>query len=305
MIGSKGAGESIIVLGCTGMLGHKLLQVLSTTRNYSLYGTVRTATNCVAQIPKASKLTIVPSIHAENLDAIAALITEVKPLAVINCIGVIKQLPESNKPIPSIMINSLFPHQLAKITAQAGCRLFHFSTDCVYSGKKGFYSEADPPDPEDLYGKTKALGEISGPGCLTIRSSIIGPELNSHLGLFEWFCSQKGKTVKGYRKAFYTGFTTLAMTEIVLMLIEKFPELSGVWNIASPSISKFDVLGLFNEFLNLGVTIVPDDSFAMDRTLDGSRFVKETGFKSKTWRQMIEQLTRDDAIQQRFFKAGN
>ncbi len=294
--------QSIVILGCTGMLGHKLLQVISASGRYQVHGTVRSMKNDkLRELSRLSNVTIVSDIMAENTAAISDLVKKVKPVALVNCIGVIKQLPEANQPIPSIRINSLFPHQLAEITKQNSSRLIHFSTDCVYSGTKGFYTESDPTDPQDIYGKSKALGEVGGPGCFTIRSSIIGPEINSYLGLLEWFIAQRGKAVKGYNKALYTGFTTHAMSQIVLMLIEKFPDLSGVWNIASPTISKYDILLLINEVLNLGITVEQDAKFAIDRSLDGSRFETATGFKPPPWRQMIEQLGQDEDIQQRFF----
>lgn len=300
---AENAQKSIVVLGCTGMLGHKLVQTISATTDYHVYGTVRSLnSDRLSQIPKNNKVTIVSDIHADSLTNLENLLAKARPIAVVNCIGIIKQLPEGSQPLPCIKINSLFPHQLAELTKKVGSRLFHFSTDCVYSGIKGHYQETDPTDPQDIYGKSKALGELNGPGCFTIRSSIIGPELGSKLGLFEWFCSQKGRSVKGYRKALYTGFTTAAMSQILLMLIEKFPEISGVWNVASTPISKYEILGLINSHLKLGITIEEDQSYAVNRTLDGSKFEKATGFRPPTWEQMISQLAQDTEIRNRFFE---
>lgn len=297
----KSSSKSIVVLGCTGMLGHKLMQTISETTDYHVYGTVRTADQKrLSKLPQNNQTTIVGDISSENLTNLRKLFSEVRPVAVVNCIGIVKQLPEGNQPLPCIKINSLLPHQLAEMTREVGSRLFHFSTDCVYSGTKGHYSEGDPTDPQDLYGKSKALGEISGSGCFTIRSSIIGPELESHLGLFEWFCQQKGKKVKGYQKALYTGFTTTAMSQILLMLIEKFPDMNGIWNVASTPISKYEILQKINQVLNLGIEIEADQSYAINRTLDGRKFEEATGFKPPTWDQMIGQLALDPEVRKRF-----
>lgn len=297
----KSHQKSIVVLGCSGMLGHKLMQTISESTDYHVYGTVRSMTsNRVTQIPRNKNTTVVSDIHADNLAPLKKLLAETHPVAIVNCIGIVKQLPEGSQPIPSIKINSLLPHQLAEMSREVGSRFFHFSTDCVYSGTKGFYSETDATDPQDLYGKSKAIGEVGGPGCFTIRSSIIGPELDSHLGLFEWFCLQRGKKVKGYRKALYTGFTTTAMSRILLMLIEKFPEMSGVWNVASDPISKYEILCKINKILNLGITVEEDQSYAMNRTLDGSKFKNATGFSSPSWDEMLTQLGQDEEIRRRF-----
>ncbi|MGZ3748340.1 MAG: dTDP-4-dehydrorhamnose reductase family protein [Pseudobdellovibrionaceae bacterium] len=293
--------NSIVVLGCSGMLGHKLMQTISETTDYHVYGTVRTTDSSrINKLPRNKNTTIVGNIDADNLNNLQKLLIETRPVAVVNCIGIVKQLPEGSQPIPSIKINSLLPHQLAEMSQKVGSRFFHFSTDCVYSGTKGFYNESDATDPQDLYGKSKAICEVGGPGCFTIRSSIIGPELDSHLGLFEWFCRQKGKRVKGYRNALYTGFTTAAMSRILIMLIEKFPEMSGVWNVASNPISKYEILCKINKVLNLGITIDEDQSYAMNRTLDGSKFQKATDFIPPSWDEMISQLAQDNEIRRRF-----
>jgi dTDP-4-dehydrorhamnose reductase len=297
----KSDQKSIVVLGASGMLGHKFMQTISATNRYHVYGTVRsTNSSRVRRIPQNANTTLVGDIDSDNLGRLHTLLKEVKPVAVVNCIGIVKQLPEGNQPLPCIKINSLLPHQLAEMTREVGSRLFHFSTDCVYSGTKGYYNETDATDPQDIYGKSKALGEISGPGCVTIRSSIIGPELDSHLGLFEWLCLQKGKSVKGYRKALYTGFTTTAMSNVLLMLIEKFPEMTGIWNVASDPISKYDILCKINDVLNLGIKIDADETYAVNRTLDGRKFQTATGFTPPSWDEMIRQFAEDPEIRPRF-----
>ena len=207
----------VLLFGMTGMLGHMIARKLSTT--FDLYGTTRKASLPEKWFTILPKEKIIFNVSASNFNEIREIVNRVKPDIMINCIGVIKQLETAKDPIISIEINSLFPHKLAQIAQEKNIRLIHFSTDCVFSGKKGNYSMNDNPDPIDLYGRSKLLGEISGKGCLTIRSSIIGRELTSSNGLVEWFLSNKNKKVKGYSNALYTGFTTIEMCNILSYLI--------------------------------------------------------------------------------------
>ena len=209
----------ILIFGATGMLGHKLMQVLS--REHTVTGTVRRNASVLAGHPVFSKMDILGNISADNLETIHTAIDKVNPDVIINCIGIVKQLPAAQDPLQSIAINALFPHQLAQICRQKNIRLIHMSTDCVFSGRKGYYSEKDPSDAEDLYGKTKYLGEVDYPGCLTIRTSIIGRELDTSHGLIEWFMSQEGKKVSGYKNAVFSGLTTLALSEIIAKIITR------------------------------------------------------------------------------------
>ena len=211
----------ILILGATGMLGHKLMQVLS--REHTVTGTVRRNASVLANHPIFSKMDIIGNISADNLETIRTAIDKANPEVIINCIGIVKQLPAAQDPLQSIAINALFPHQLAQICRQKNIRLIHMSTDCVFSGRKGYYTEEDPSDAEDLYGKTKYLGEVDYPGCLTLRTSIIGRELDTSHGLIEWFMSQEGKTVSGYKNAVFSGLTTLALSEIITEIITDHP----------------------------------------------------------------------------------
>jgi dTDP-4-dehydrorhamnose reductase len=278
----------ILVLGAYGMLGHKLVQVLGGT-----FDVVATCRQARASGPRLAPDHLITNVTAEDFDSVVRAFAAVRPDVVINCIGIIKQQSAAKDPIPSLSINSLFPHRLAALCRVGGIRLIHFSTDCVFSGSKGMYKEEDVSDATDLYGRSKFLGEVGGEGCLTIRSSIIGRELGTQLGLVEWFLSQAGNRIKGYRKAIYTGLTTLEMANLVSQLIQNQPQLSGVWQVASTPISKFDLLSMLNEMLNLGVQIEPDDQFFCDRSLDGSRFKQATGYEAPSWKQMLSAMTAD------------
>ena len=281
----------ILILGTTGMLGHKLMQVLS--REHTVTGTVRRDASIHKDHPVFLKMNILGNISADNLATIHMAIDKVNPDIIINCIGIVKQLPAAQDPLQSISINALFPHQLAQICRQKNIRLIHMSTDCVFSGRKGYYSEVDPSDAEDLYGKTKYLGEVDYPGCLTIRTSIIGRELDTSHGLIEWFMSQEGKKVSGYKNAVFSGLTTLALSEIITKIISDYPRLSGVCQVASEPISKYDLLNLVKKTYCLTVTIEPDETVINDRSLNPEKFKKETNIKIPSWEYMIEQMHRD------------
>jgi dTDP-4-dehydrorhamnose reductase len=282
---------TVLIFGATGMLGHKLMQVLS--REHTVTGTVRREASVLADHPIFSKMDILGNISADNLESVRTAIDKVNPDVIINGIGIVKQLPSAQDSLQSISINALFPHQLAHICRQKNIRLIHMSTDCVFSGEKGYYSEEDPSDAEDLYGKTKYLGEVDYPGCLTLRTSIIGHELDTSHGLIEWFMSRNGSSVSGYKKAVFSGLTTLALSEIIDQIITKYPSLSGVYQVASEPISKYDLLNLVKKTYGMTVTIEPDETVVNDRSLNPEKFKKETNIKIPSWEYIIEQMHRD------------
>lgn len=232
----------------------------------------------------------ISGVDVASPDALEAIFAQVRPEAVINCIGIIKQLKEAKNPLVSLNINSLLPHRLGQICAVAGARLIHISTDCVFSGRKGNYTEADPSDAEDLYGRTKFLGETQESHTLTLRTSIIGRELETKSGLIEWFLSQSGKTIKGFRKAIYTGFTTMEMARVIEMVLAKQPDLNGLWQVSSDPINKFELLKIAQEAFGWQGEILPDDQFVCDRSLDSKRFRERTGYQPPSWKEMLQEL---------------
>jgi len=281
----------ILILGATGMLGHKLMQVLS--QQHTVTGTIRGNASDLTDYPVFSGLDIIGNISADNLAGIQQVISQKNPDVIINCIGIVKQLPAAQDSLQSISINALFPHHLAKICQQTNIRLIHMSTDCVFSGRKGNYTENDPSDADDLYGKTKFLGEVNYSGCLTIRTSIIGRELCTSHGLIEWFLSQEGKTVPGYKKAIFSGLTTLALSEIISTIISDYPDLHGIRQIASEPISKYDLLNLVKKTYGMTITIEPDETVINNRSLNADKFKMETNIKIPSWEYMIDQMYRD------------
>jgi dTDP-4-dehydrorhamnose reductase len=281
----------VLVLGATGMLGHKLMQIFS--KKFLVIGTVRGDAPLLERNPVFTGTALIGNTRAEDLASVRHAIAIVDPDVIINAVGIVKQLPAARDPLQSIAINALFPHQLAGICREQGIRLIHISTDCVFSGKAGCYTEDDPSDAEDLYGKTKYLGEVAYPGCLTIRTSIIGRELGTSHGLIEWFLGQEGKTVPGYKRAIFSGLTTNALSGIIGEIISGYPDLYGVMQVASEPISKYDLLVLVEKTYGLHIEIRPDTTVISNRSLKAGKFRNETKIKVPSWEYMIEEMYRD------------
>ena len=239
-----------------------------------------------------------------DFSRVAAIVEEIKPDVVVNCIGNIKQLPTAKDPIVAIEVNSLFPHHLARLCNTAGIRLIHMSPDCVFSGKKGCYTEEDAPDPEDLYGRSKLLGEVCTGGSLTLRTSMIGRELDSQRGLLEWFLAQEGKRVQGYVNAIFSGITTLTLDRVLGDIIDADEELSGLYHLSSEAISKHYLLVKLQEYFGLHIEIEPYEEYHCDRSLDSTRLRTLTGFTPPAWEQMIEELVPEDLLYRRWRHDG-
>lgn len=278
--------KKVLVLGADGMLGHELVNRLQ--KKYSLYGTVRS--NEIDQFLQKVKIKIYNNLSCENFSSFKNLINKIKPSYVINCIGVIKQRSNTNDVINSLLINSLFPHQLSKFCEPADSKLIHFSTDCVFSGAKGDYSEEDYCDPLDIYGRTKHLGEVSAENTITLRTSIIGPELKYKKSLYEWFIAQEND-VFGYSNAIYTGFTTLEMSNIVDMIMSTNFK-PGLFNVSSNKISKYDLLQLFKKHSKKTLQIHKDDKVICDRSLNSTKFRNTFNFHPKSWNTMISEMMK-------------
>ena len=273
------------------MLGHKLVQVLG--ERHEVFATIRDKSRLLADIGLIPDERLITDIDVLEPGKLESVIEEIRPDCVINAIGVVKQKNNGPDSIPMIEINALLPHRLSSAASKAGARFITFSTDCVFDGTKGDYTEESKRDAEDLYGRTKALGEVDSPGSLTIRSSIIGRQLRGKTGLIEWFVSNRGGDVKGFSKAIYTGLTTLEMARLVGRLIEKHPEIHGVYHVASEKISKYELLKLVNEEIGLEIEVGEDAGFEIDRSLVAESFEHATGYRPPSWRQMIAELAAD------------
>ncbi|MBU1691711.1 SDR family oxidoreductase [Patescibacteria group bacterium] len=284
----------ILILGGDGMLGHKIFQVLAL--RFDTFATFRDPKGLWSRFPMyavADPACVLGGVNALDFDSVVRAIARVRPTVVINCIGIIKQLKESQDPIVSLTLNSLFPHQLADLCDAIGARMFHVSTDCVFSGRKGNYTEDNMPDPEDLYGRTKLLGEVNRTNCLTVRTSIIGRDFLKRTGLLEWLLANRGGGVKGYKNAIYTGLPTQVLARIIGDVIEHHPKLSGLYHIASRPISKYDLLVSIRDALNLDIEVEPCDDPPCDRSLNPARFVSDTGHAIPEWAEMLAELAAD------------
>lgn len=281
----------ILILGAGGMLGHKLMQRMS--ERYEVTGTVRRSAEHYRRLDPFPSDRLVGGIDVLDRDAVAAVFERTRPGFVINCVGVIKQLEAATDPRTTIAVNAVFPHRLADLCRSGRARLIHISTDCVFSGSRGMYREADAPDASDLYGRTKFLGEVSGPHCLTLRTSIIGREMGSRNGLIEWFLASGPKEVRGYRKAVFSGLTTAAFARVLETVIEAPVELDGVYHVSSNPVSKYDLLLMVRDAFHLVGTILPSDTPVIDRSLDGTRFRKAMNYAPPSWPDMIRELAED------------
>lgn len=282
---------TVLVLGGSGMLGHRLWQTLD--GRFDTYATVRKPLDRPAGLGMPGRGRMIAGVAAEDFGTVSKAVESVRPQVLVNCIGIVKQAEAAGDPVASISVNALFPQRLARECRERGIRLIHISTDCVFSGRKGGYTESDPPDPGDLYGRTKLLGEVEGTGCLTLRTSMIGRELDTSFGLVEWFLGQEGKAVSGYRRAIFSGFTTIALAEVISAIISGHPGLHGLYHVASEPISKFDLLSLIREVYGLHIEIQPDESVVCDRSLNGDRFRRATGLVAPGWPEMIRQMHSD------------
>lgn len=283
--------KKILILGGSGMLGHKMYQVLSA--NHDTHVSFRSFDQKIADTKIFDKMKVITDVDVFNYGSVEKAISDVKPHYVINCIGIIKQLKESTNSIQSIYINSLFPHLLSDTCDRMQCRLIQISTDCVYSGKKGNYREEDNSDAYDLYGKTKYLGEVNNLHSLTIRTSIIGHELFSSLSLVDWFLSNAHSTIKGFVNAIYTGLPTIVLSEEINNIIASYPDLHGLYQISSNKISKYDLLHIIKNVYNLKIEINPYEDFVNDKSLDCSKYISATHYTILDWNIMVERMYHD------------
>ncbi len=283
--------NKILIFGATGMLGHKLYQVLSP--DFDVVGTIRSGYKTISRYGFLEPTILVPRFDAMEPNAVKQVIESIRPDIVVNCIGVINKLVDKVGIPATTYLNAELPHDMYRICQPKGIRLIHISTDCVFSGKKGNYVEDDPSDAEDVYGKTKYLGEVKGPGALTIRTSIIGRELHSANGLLEWLISKRGAQVEGWTNAIFSGFPTVHLSRIIADIIVKHPDLGGLYHISTEPISKYTLLTLINKAFGLNIEIKDSPVPLEDRSLDSTRFRKETGFIPLPWGQMIKELYED------------
>lgn len=278
----------ILIVGANGMVGNTFLRYLSGNKNYFVAGTVRKI-DTLKEIIKSNTFRLFDGIDATRLESFFPVFEIFNPDVVINCIGSIKQ--KNSSAIECIKINSLLPHYLLELSKKFKARFIHLSTDCVFSGLNGNYKETDFPDALDLYGRSKLLGEVNAPNSLTLRTSIIGHELNSNKSLLNWFLSQN-KSVKGYCKAIFSGLSAYEYARIISEFVISNHQLKGLFHISSRPISKYDLLKLIKKVYKTNLDIEPDKKIVINRSLDSSKFCKYTNYKPKSWNLMIEEMKK-------------
>lgn len=287
----------ILILGGSGMLGHRLW--INLRKEHEVWVTVRQTSSPFPEHPEFPLEYVRTDVDASNFDQVTRALASIQPDLVINCIGLIKQIGHlARDPIMAISLNALLPHRISLVCRAAKIRMLHISTDCVFSGNKGNYLESDQSDAEDLYGRSKFMGEVAyPPHSLTLRTSIIGRELKTHLGLIEWFLSQKdGNTIHGYKGAIYSGFTTDELSHIITNYVIPHPDLTGLYHVSSEPISKYDLLHLVNEAFGRKINILPDEKFFLDRSLDSTRFQQVIGYHPPSWHEMIREMAETSAF---------
>lgn len=277
----------VLVLGASGMLGNAMLRVMSERDNWTVYGTLRFPNPTLQAL--APKAQLLHGVHADQSDSLLAAFTQSCPQVVINCVGLVKQLASADDPLEAIPINALLPHRLARLCELAQARLVHISTDCVFSGGQGNYRESEMPDAEDLYGRSKLLGEVSDRHAVTLRTSIIGHELGRDHGLIGWFLSQQGR-VKGYTKAVFSGLPTCELARVVRDYVIPNTNLHGLYHVATEPISKHDLLQIVNCIYGKALQIEPDDRMKINRSLDASKFMQVTGYVAPAWPDLIARM---------------
>lgn len=284
----KKTKKRLLIIGAGGMLGSTLFRYFVARNEYNVTGTVRSVSP-LAGFVTLNNCNLISNVDVENSDHLLRVFDQVRPDIVVNCVGVVKQLAEAEDALASIPLNSLLPHVLARLCAVVGSRLIHISTDCVFSGQKGEYHENDTPDARDLYGRSKLIGELDYPHALTIRTSLIGHELNGRRSLVNWFLDQEG-TVKGFTKAIFSGLPTIEIANVLESHVFNNSKLHGLYHISADPISKYNLLVLINSIYSKNIDIIPDDSLVIDRSLNSTRFREATGYTPAPWPQLIQAM---------------
>lgn len=280
--------KNVLIIGASGMLGNAMFRRLSLKAGLRVSGTVRTSSQ-LSFFKQEERERIVLGVDVSQTDELLTLFRTIAPQVVINCVGIVKQLAIADDPLVVLPLNALFPHRVARLCDLVGARLIHISTDCVFAGAQGRYVEGDMPDARDLYGLSKYFGEVHVSPHITLRTSIIGHELNSNRSLIDWFLSQSGE-VRGFREAFFSGLPTVELARVVSDFVIPDSDLSGLFHVSADRISKYDLLNLVKQVYGSRIHIAPDDGVAIDRSLDSSKFWSRTGYKAPAWTELVSKM---------------
>ncbi|ADJ65687.1 SDR family oxidoreductase [Herbaspirillum seropedicae] len=274
----------VLVLGASGMIGRTMFHVLSQRPGWEVCAIVRAKTFEVGA-------PVVTGIDLSNQDHMERLFAQRRPDVVVNCAGLTKHLPEGNAHIPALTMNALLPHRLAQLCDIADARLIHVSTDCVFSGDAGNYKEQDTPDATDVYGRTKALGEVTAGNALTLRTSTIGHEHGTQFGLLEWFLAQT--QCKGFRHAIFSGLPTVEFARVVRDIVIPDSSLKGLYHVGASPIDKLSLLQTIARVYKRDIAITVDEEFRIDRSLNADKFAAATGYRAPAWPVLIEAMYED------------
>lgn len=280
--------KKILIFGITGMLGYAIFdQLIKNKKKFESIGTYR-ITEKIKKINKKNLKYLYEINDLKDINSIKGLIYDFKPEFVINCIGHIKQKENTDKS-EIIYINSYLPHIIHKISKKINAKYIHFSTDCVFSGNKGFYNESSLPDPLDLYGQSKLLGETEFDQSLVLRTSIIGHEISTSFSLLDWFLNSNNKLEEGFVNAYFSG---LPVTEVAKVLIENIiPNFNfGLYHLGGKKISKYNLLNMIKKIYNLDIKIKKNYNVIIDRSLNTKLFNKDFSYRYKDWNKLLLEL---------------
>lgn len=282
----------VLVLGVSGMLGSTVFRRLSDIQQHEVLGILRNP-DIKKYFKQSDSNNIFSDINILDYEKLKNFIIALRPQVIINCVGVIKQLSESQDPLVTLPLNSILPHQLQKIASEIDSRVIQISTDCVFTGKQGHYLESDHADAEDLYGRSKLIGELSEyQNAITLRTSIIGHELISNKSLVDWFLSQTG-SVKGYLNAIFSGLPTVELADVIIDYVMKKTDIYGLYHLSAAPINKYELLKLVKNIYKKEIEIIPDDKVRIDRSLNSERFTLATGYKAPDWDKLIHKMYDD------------
>ena len=276
----------ILILGITGLIGRTMFKALVQCSDFKVIGTTRSK---IMQYDEQNS--VLYGIDLGNPEHLTRLFFKTRPDLVVNCAGLTKHLPDGKDPISALTMNALLPHRLEEHCAISGSRLIHVSTDCVFSGKTGNYVESDIADADDLYGKTKAFGEVTGKNVLTLRTSTIGHECGTKFGLLDWFLAQQ--QCKGFRYAIFSGLTTIEFARVVRDIVIPNTSLHGLYHVGSSPIDKLNLLQLIKNIYHRDMEIEANEDFRINRSLNSEKFILATGYRAPTWSQLIETMYQD------------
>jgi len=276
----------VLVLGATGLLGNAMFRVLSEARPGLVFGTVRDPGAREAFSEELDDGLVVVR-DLEDPREMAALLDRVQPGVVVNCTSLSK--PSAQDLMRLVSVFSVLPRRLAYLCRSRGVRLVQISSDGIFSGARGGYSEDDLPDANDAYGIAKVLGEVDAPDAITLRTSIIGPEIGSKNGLLAWFLSQTEQS-RCYTRAVFSGLPSVVLAQVIGDHILPRPDLHGIYHVAAQPITKFDLLTLMAQKYGKNIRLVPDDSVVIDRSLSADRFMRATGYVPPEWPELVERM---------------